>query len=182
MLAGKLLIVLVRADAVPLAAAVFSLLLTVLLGREDHLHAALDPLLLQQLPYRARHAALMRLGDVGDPDLGRVEFRGRPHAGDDRNIPLTAGADQVQFAGDMVDGVDHVVVTVAQQKVAVLGGIEVLVRDDLSLRVDQAHPLRHDHGLGLADGAVHGVELPVDVGEADLVEIDDDQPPDAGPH
>ena len=52
--------------------------------------------------------------------------------------------------------------------------------DDPGGRVDTPQSLRHDLRLPPPHGPVQGMQLPIDIGETDIVEIDDGNRPDAG--
>src|SRR6185369_13788281 len=100
------------------------------------------------------------------PDLARIEFGRGPHAGNDRDLAFPAAPYQVQFAGEVVDSVNHVIVAGRKENIAVLRTVELLEGYDVGLRVDEAEPLRHDVRLGFADRTVHGMQLAVDVRQA----------------
>ena len=59
------------------------------------------------------------------------------------------------------------------------GSNEVVERKYLALRVDLRDALAHRFHLGLPDGRLERVDLPIDVGLGDVVEVDQREAPDA---
>ena len=179
-LTGKLPAFPVRADAGTTASRLRGLWFAKLLQRIDYGNSVSNSLFFQQFSHRAGHPAVTRPGDVSHPDECGVQLHGRPHAGDDRKAPLPAPCDEMNLAGEMVDCVQYIVMMPRQKKIATLLGIELTVGDDLGGGVDTPQPLGHDLGLGLAHRPIKGMKLPVNISEADIVEIDNGYLPDAG--
>ena len=180
MLAGKLLFAPIGADAVTLAASIPAERFAEHLAGIDNRYPLFNTPLPQEFTYGPSHAALVGIGNVGNMDLCRVKLGRRSHAGDNGDSPLQATDDQMDLAGKMVNTVHNIIVGTGKEKVAVFSCIEITIRDDFSLGVDETQPVGHNLHLGFADRAIHGMELPIHVGEADIVEIDDSQPADAG--
>ncbi len=82
---------------------------------------------------------------------------------------------------DRVDGVDHVVERMAEQRIDVLHGDEIVDAADLGARVDLGDALGHRIDLGLAVSVTQRVDLAVGVGDRDVIEVDQRQPADAAP-
>jgi hypothetical protein len=59
-----------------------------------------------------------------------------------------------------------------QQQIAALVSIELPAGTDLCGGIDAPEPFGHDLGLGLAHRSVKDMKLPIDIGEADIIEID----------
>ncbi|MNW01414.1 hypothetical protein D3C71_1970450 [compost metagenome] len=63
----------------------------------------------------------------------------------------------------------------------VVGGDEVIHLDHGAIRVDGTDALGHDFGLEPTDRALHGVDLTIGVGDADIIHVDQGDLIDAGP-
>ena len=63
-----------------------------------------------------------------------------------------------------------------------LGAVELGARLDRRVGIDQAQALGHHLDLGLAERALHRVELAVDVRDADPIVVDEDHAADAAAH
>lgn len=152
----------------------------VFLGRIDRLDPAADAAPAQFLAHDARQAACAGREEVADNNAGRIDLVRRPHRGNDRDSLLLAALQEIELGGDVVDAVEDVIVAALQQFAGVFLRIKLLDRFDRDGRIDRPAALGHDHGLALANGAIEGMQLAVDVGQADGVEIDQGQPADAG--
>ncbi|MNR49187.1 hypothetical protein D3C85_1685270 [compost metagenome] len=62
----------------------------------------------------------------------------------------------------------------------VVGGDEVIHLDHLAIGVDGTNALGHDFCLEAADRALHGVDLTIGVGDADVIHVDQGDLVDAG--
>ncbi len=89
-------------------------------------------------------------------------------------------ADEFDFGGDGVDGIDDVVKGVEFYGGGVFGEIEELAGVDSGMGIDGFDALSHDGYFGEADSLVGGVELTVEVAEGDGVGIDQQEVADAG--
>src|SRR5690606_29288394 len=78
-----------------------------------------------------------------------------------------------------VDGVDYEDELRGQLRGDILLGQKGLHRGAMTAGVDHPDPLRHDHHLGLAHAAIQGMELAVDVGNADIIQINQGNPTNA---
>ena len=141
MFTREALLVFIGADAVSLAAAILNLGFPVLFGGENHLYPFGNSLLFQKLAHGTSQSAFMRFGDIRYPDLGRIELGRRPHAGNDRDPFVRTGTDKVEFAGDMVNGIHHIVILLGKKEITVIGCIEILVRNYFGIRINQPQPL-----------------------------------------
>ena len=113
------------------------------------------------------------LVDVRDLEAGGVHLVACTHGADDGHTGLLALHDQRELAGDGVDGVHNIVELGEIEAVLRLGAEEGLVGRDLDVGVDVVDPLfRHIH-LIFAHGLAGGDDLAVQVGQADLVVVDE---------
>lgn len=181
MFAAEGLLLPIGADAVCAAGSGGRVQFAVFFDGVDHLHTGRYSLSAEDFAHTACHAAVAGDRDIVHLDLGRIELVGGPHAGDDRDVPFTAGRDQRCLGGEVVNGVQQVVRLPPQQFSGIVPGKEGLDRNDFSCRIDVPQAGGHDLDLGLADSAGEGVDLAVDVGQADIVEIHQRDSAEAGP-
>src|SRR5690606_21162062 len=92
--------------------------------------------------------------------------------GDDLDLAPLAPGDQRCLGGHAVDAVDHRVELFGDVLGHGLAGDEISHRMDLAGRIDGADACRHLVDLGLAHGALNGMHLPVGVGDADVVQVE----------
>ena len=121
----------------------------------------------------------MCVSQVGNVDLSRVNFVGCPHRGDYWNLFLPALFDKDQFGGDVIDAVKDIVVVTVEQLVTVISGETGLNRLNRGFRVDVAAALGHHLSLWSADRRIGSMQLAVNIGNVDSVEVDQRQPADA---
>jgi len=100
--------------------------------------------------------------------------------GDDLDLAPLAPGDQRRLGRHAVDAVDHRVQLHSDVLSHGLAGDEVGYRMDHTGRVDGADALGHHLHLGLADTAGDGMHLAVDVGDADVVQVEQGNLPDPG--
>ena len=92
---------------------------------------------------------------------------------------ISTRGQQVALRRDVIDGVDDEVGTWRQQLFGVSGVVRNRAWPHVGLAVDPPQTLGHDLGLViLPTDSVDGVELPVEVGDANSVEVHDGQHPD----
>ena len=113
-------------------------------------------------------------------DLGGIALRPRPHGGDDGQPALPRQGDEVDLGGEGVDGIDDEVIAMAVEELDHVLILEEVLDDlQLDLRVDVPEALGEHAGLRLADAAMRGDELAVDIGGLYRVGIDDGEATDA---
>jgi hypothetical protein len=81
----------------------------------------------------------------------------------------------------MIDCVQHIIIPFRKEEIAVLRRVEILAGNHVHNRVDVSHTLGHDQGLWPSDGIVQRQDLSIDVGQTDIIEIDEDESADACP-
>ena len=85
--------------------------------------------------------------------------------------------DQRRLGPNLVDRIDHTVAG-RQQFGRILDGNELLDRRHVATWIDAGNPLPHRLHLGLAEGRLDRMDLPVEVGFGNVVEIDQRQSAD----
>ncbi len=125
-------------------------------------------------------AVVAGVGEVGDPDGGGVAPAAGGAAGDEGDAAVAAEGDEAAFVADAVDAVDDVVEGLVEDVVGGGGGEELLDGMDGGGGVDDANTVGEGFGFGLSDGGVEGVDLAVDVGDADFVEVHEGEAAEAG--
>jgi hypothetical protein len=120
------------------------------------------------------------VSEIGDADAGRVPPATGTATSDDRDLPTVAFRDEQGLVTEGIDGVDDEVVSLIEDLCG--GGFVEKCGNhfDLSAGMDGARALGHRVGFLATDLAVHRVELAIDVGDADFVEIDERQVANAG--
>jgi hypothetical protein len=69
----------------------------------------------QHLTHDPRERIALRQRDVGERKRFRVELVARAEGGDDGNAPRERRLDQIELAGDKIDGVDNGIVTFGEK-------------------------------------------------------------------
>lgn len=119
-------------------------------------------------------------GQVIDLNLSGICSSPGAAAGDYRDVQLAAGCQQVALGADRVDGIDESVGSACQKGCRVGLGVERLLHLNIRLWVDDRDPFGEGLSFGLADCFGSGVNLPVGVRDAEVVEIDKSEFADAG--
>ena len=136
-------------------------------------------------PQRFAHAleqgVVRGLGEIGGHDGGWVAAAPCPAHRHDRRAAAHAKRDEVRLDLRAVDGVHDPRKTGRQDLFRVTLEEEGMQRVDLAIRVDDLDALFEHVDLRPAKGPVVSVQLAVDVGDADVVEIHDRQAANAGP-
>ncbi len=112
------------------------------------------------------------LPDRGHADAGGIQLGSRAHGGEQRDAGGAGAQDEVDLVGDAVDAVQHVIESAQGERVRRFGIIDLLHGDQGALRVEVGKPRGEFGGLGPAHVAAGGLELPVHVGDADHVVVD----------
>ena len=118
---------------------------------------------------------------ISHTDPGRIALATCATAGDDGKPALPAFRDEQGFVFHGVDRIDHPVHLAAENLLHGALGEKPLDYLQFAVGIDRPHPLGHRRGFLSPDLAVHRVELAVDVGDADLIEVDHTDLPDPGP-
>lgn len=138
----------------------------------------IDAVVLVEDPsHRARERVFRREGQVRHTDACGIHSSRRAHARNHRNASTKARRQEVSFCRDVVDGVHDVVDASREKLIAQRLGVELLHRFDRRSGVNQTKALRHHLHFVLPDRALHRMKLPIAVGNADLVEVDQSQRP-----
>lgn len=119
-------------------------------------------------------------GEVVEADLGGVGSSSGPAAGNDGDVMVTAGGEEVAFCTDGVDGIDDGIGCRGKEFVGVLLGVEGLLDGAAGVGIDLEDAFGENDGFGLADGFGGCVDLAVGVGETEIVEVHEGELADAG--
>ena len=138
-----------------------------------------DALAAQLFAEHLGEGVVLGLADVAHAERHGVELVGGAHAADEGYAQAGATADNLLFGADGVDAVDDIVVGGEVEFVGIAHAVEEFVGAHLALGVDVVDALgRHIH-LILAEGTYEGDDLAVEVGDGDLVVIDEVEGSDA---
>lgn len=110
-------------------------------------------------------------GDVRDLYLGGIAQTTSSTAADYWYLALLAVVEKVGLLADAIDGIDNDIEAVGKDFLVAAFTVEGLEIVDLAMWVDGFDALLHGIGLLVADIAVHRVELAVDIGHADFIQI-----------
>jgi len=110
--------------------------------------------------------------EVVDANLGGIGSTARSAAGDDGDVFFAAGGKEVALWADGVDGVDNDVRVCREEFLRVFFGVEGLPDLAMCAGVDRGDAGCEGSSFRLTDGLGSGVNLTVDIGEAEVVEID----------
>ncbi|MNI64461.1 hypothetical protein D3C73_1199050 [compost metagenome] len=127
-----------------------------------------------------RQRILNGLGQIRHCDLGRVHLPACAASYYHRDLVALAEGNQRHLGLDRIDGIHHIVKLPSDMLGQVVGGDEVIHLDHLAVGVDGADALGHDFCLEAADRALHGVDLTIGVGDADVIHVDQGDLVDAG--
>ena len=81
----------------------------------------------------------------------------------------------------MVNGVKDIIGARCEQSPGILRREKLFNRQNFSRRIDVMQPCRHCLHLALANCAGERMDLPVNVGQADIIKVHERDPSDAGP-
>ena len=123
----------------------------------------------QLVPHDTRQRTARGLVDVRDLQHGGVELVARAHTADDARSGLLGLLDQLQLARYRVDRVHHVVILREIELCCRFRRVERLIGVHDAVRVDVVHALCGNLHLVPSDRAVRCDQLPVEVGQADRV-------------
>lgn len=128
--------------------------------------------------HEAEEAVIRRVGEVVGAHPGGIAFSPGSPGDDERNVSLPAGGDEKGFFLDGIDRIDDDVEPVREQS---FGGVfgekgETFVNDEF--RVDESHPFGERGDFEAPHRSVQRRELPVHIGDADLVEVNEGDLPD----
>jgi len=129
-------------------------------------------------PGQGAHAGLVDIRNLKGRGLHLIA---RAHGADHRNARRTGPKNDLLFAGNGVDGIHHIVIL---GKIELVGGVrheKGLVSRHLAVGIDVQNAVPGHIHLVFCNGAAGGQNLPVQVGDADLVVIDQIQRPNPGP-
>ena len=87
-------------------------------------------------------------------------------------MSVTAIGNQSTFVGCVVDRIDDLVIAGGQDRLSRARGEEDLAGIDSTVGMDSLYPFAHHIHFGLADGPLQGVDLTIEIGQANFVEID----------
>ena len=136
---------------------------------------------LAQLPaHLGEQGVLEGTGQVIHADLRRVDLPACGPTGHQGQAPLPGHGDHRHLHAHGIDGVHHVIEAPRQQLRRVIHGHEVIHHRHPAGRVVAGDALAHGLHLGLPQGGVGGVNLPVDIGLGHVVQVDQGQPAHAG--
>lgn len=116
----------------------------------------------------------MGSGEVVDFDLRGILSAAGSSTGDHGNFVIPAGGEEMNFGAGGIDGVEDDVGFFLQQNfVRGALAVERLPDNYFDFRVDGAKAIGEDGGFGFADGLGDSVDLTVDIGNAEIIEVDE---------
>ena len=128
--------------------------------------------LAQQLAGLGEQGIMFGAAQVGDTNPRRIDLPAGATDCDHPDASAPAMGDQRGLDAETVDAVNDVVVVRVQQVREIIEGEKVLDCRDTTIGVDLSDARRHDLHLGHTERAGQGVQLAVDVGFGDVIEID----------
>ena len=112
--------------------------------------------------------------NVSDFKLCGIELVARSHAADDGNVAFFTRKNEIDLRRDGIDGIDDVIVSMAEESIGVFRQVEVFDGIDNGFWVDRKNAVFHGIRLFLPDRLRRRMDLTVDVREADTVVVDED--------
>lgn len=120
------------------------------------------------------------VGEVAHFDAGGIAPPTRAAAGDGENPAAVALGEEQGFVFGGIDGIDDGIEALIENFRSGFLRKKLRYNGDVAGGVDGAGAFGHGLGFLASDLAVHGVELAVDVGDADFIEIHESEVSDAG--
>ena len=118
----------------------------------------------------ARQIAHANLGDIAAPT-------GRAHR-NDRLLAATAPGNHLHLAAETVTGIQHQIHRRSQQRIQIARGDKLRVQIQVDVRIDRTATLGHRLDLGAPELSIQRRQLPVGIGHAQIIGIDQGQPAD----
>ena len=109
-----------------------------------------DPSLTQLLSHDPRQGIIPGLADIGNAEAIGGKPVSRTQGAYDGNIQDMRGLDQVQLAGDDIDGVQKIIIVPGKESLPGFGRIPFNTGNDKDLRVDILCPFGGNKGFGTA--------------------------------
>lgn len=127
----------------------------------------------------ADEAVVGDVSDITNAKFCRICDATDGSADDERDVAFAAVGDEVDFVFRIVHGIDDEAVVIFKKTRCRALGVEFMQTMDLAFWCYLLDAGGHHLGLRLAYGASEGVDLAVDVSDADFVEIDERELADA---
>ena len=134
----------------------------------------------KQFPDTSQQGIRTGLSQVFGLDLGGVLSPSGSSDTDHMALPFETARDQQGLVSGLVDRVDDHIVRGLEKFRSGLGREECGVCVDGACGMNGVDAFSQDLHLGVAYGRIERVDLTVGVADADLIEIDERQAPDAG--
>ena len=113
----------------------------------------------------------MGLGEVRHTELRGVQLVARAQGGEDGNTPAQGGFNQIQLAGDQINGVYDVIIRQTEELVTVRRLVFFGYQVEDTVGIDVLDALGHGGGFLQPKGGVKGFRLAIQVGESHLVVV-----------
>ena len=130
-----------------------------------------NPPFLQLFPQDAGQRAALGLGEVRHTELGGVQLIPGPHGREDGNGAAPCGLNQIQLAGDQINGVYDVIIRQTEELVTVRRLVFFGYQVEDTVGIDVLDALGHGGGFLQPKGGVKGFRLAIQVGESHLVVV-----------
>ena len=120
------------------------------------------------------------IGKVGMADPGGISTSCGAATADYKLFAVVALSEEEGFMARGIDGIDDGIVVMRQNLVGGFFGKKLLELDDFRVGVDVADAFGHGAGFLAADVGGGGVELAIDIGDADVIHIHEGDFSDSG--
>lgn len=119
--------------------------------------------------------------EIRDTDEGRVTPSTSCATGDDVNLPFDALSEEKAFWTYGINRIDYSAKWAFKNAFEGLVGKKVAFCVQVAFRINHAKPLCHDLDLRLTNGLRESVDLPISVGDADIVKVHKGDFTESGP-
>jgi len=119
--------------------------------------------------------------EISDTDEGRVTPSTSRATGDDGNLPFDALSEEKAFWTYGINRIDYSAEWAFKNAFEGLVGKKVAFCVQVAFRINHAKPLCHDLDLRLTNGLRESVDLPISVGDADIVKVHKGDFTESGP-
>ena len=137
----------------------------------DHLQPS-DAPFFQLAPHDPGQRADAGFIDIRDPEAAAVQLVAGSHGADDRRAGLISAHHQRQLGRHGVHGINHIIIGVEREAFDVFRQYKALVDSHFGVRIDFKDPLPHHLDLIPPDGFTGRDNLAVQIGQTDLIVVD----------
>lgn len=144
-------------------------------GRETEIAPQLSAHLAQQL-------ILGGISQINDTNRASIAPAPCSAHGQDRQPSIACPGDDEAFIGHLIDGIDDKIKVWREEMLGCAGGKKLRMNGQFAPRINQPHPFGQHVDFCTADLPIERGKLPIDIGHADVIQINHRNGADPGTH